>query len=101
MTVGFDFYDGHDLYISRDTGGLETIKRDLRERMKNAQASGIARLSQELPAQDSIQLIASSFMRTSRPEVVRDELRIVVAPSTYEQANRLEIQVFLISLRPS
>lgn len=32
----FDFYDAHDLYISRDTSKPETIKRNLRERMKNA-----------------------------------------------------------------
>lgn len=34
--VGFDFYDAHDLFISRDTSKPETIKRNLRERMKNA-----------------------------------------------------------------
>lgn len=34
--IEFDFYDAHDLYISRDTSQPETIKRNLRERMKNA-----------------------------------------------------------------
>jgi hypothetical protein len=34
--IDFDFYDAHDLYISRDTGKPETIKSNLRERMKNA-----------------------------------------------------------------
>lgn len=34
--IDFDFYDAHDLYISRDTSQPETIKRNLRERMKNA-----------------------------------------------------------------
>jgi hypothetical protein len=34
--IDFDFYDAHDLYISRDTSSPETIKRNLRERMKNA-----------------------------------------------------------------
>lgn len=34
--IDFDFYDAHDLYISRDTSRPETIKRNLRERMKNA-----------------------------------------------------------------
>lgn len=34
--IDFDFYDAHDLYISRDTSRAETIKRNLRERMKNA-----------------------------------------------------------------
>ncbi|MER5644708.1 TIR domain-containing protein [Streptosporangium sp. NPDC002524] len=34
--IDFNFYDAHDLYISRDTSSRETIKRNLRERMKNA-----------------------------------------------------------------
>ncbi|WP_280410272.1 TIR domain-containing protein [Nocardia brasiliensis] len=34
--IDFDFYDAHDLYISKDTSKPETIKRNLRERMKNA-----------------------------------------------------------------
>jgi hypothetical protein len=34
--IDFSFYDAHDLYESRDTSKPETIKRNLRERMKNA-----------------------------------------------------------------
>ncbi len=34
--IDFDFYDAHDLYISRDTSKPETIKKNLQERMKNA-----------------------------------------------------------------
>lgn len=34
--IDFSFFDAHDLYISRDTSQPETIKRNLRERMKNA-----------------------------------------------------------------
>lgn len=34
--IEFDFFDAHDLYISRDTSKPETIKRNLRERLKNA-----------------------------------------------------------------
>lgn len=34
--IEFDFNDAHDLYVSRDTSTPETIKRNLRERMKNA-----------------------------------------------------------------
>lgn len=34
--IEFDFYDAHDLYVARDTSQPETIKRNLRERMKNA-----------------------------------------------------------------
>ncbi|REF03035.1 TIR domain-containing protein [Cupriavidus plantarum] len=34
--IDFNFFDAHDLYISRDTSMPETIKRNLRERMKNA-----------------------------------------------------------------
>lgn len=34
--IDFNFYNAHDLFISRDTSRPETIKRNLRERMKNA-----------------------------------------------------------------
>ncbi|WP_035214371.1 TIR domain-containing protein, partial [Achromobacter marplatensis] len=34
--IEFDFFDAHDLFISRDTSKPETIKRNLRERLKNA-----------------------------------------------------------------
>lgn len=34
--IDFNFYDAHDLHISRDTSQRETIKRNLRERLKNA-----------------------------------------------------------------
>ncbi|WP_432574263.1 TIR domain-containing protein [Kineococcus sp. SYSU DK005] len=33
--IEFKFHDAHDLYISLDTSKPETIKRNLRERMKN------------------------------------------------------------------
>lgn len=36
QNIEFNFYDAHDLYISRDTSKPETIKRNLRERLKNA-----------------------------------------------------------------
>jgi hypothetical protein len=34
--IDFNFFDAHDLYQARDTSQPETIKRNLRERMKNA-----------------------------------------------------------------
>ena len=34
--IDFDFFDAHDLHVSRDTSKPETIKRNLRERLKNA-----------------------------------------------------------------
>lgn len=34
--IPFDFFNAHDLSISRDTSQPETIKRNLRERLKNA-----------------------------------------------------------------
>lgn len=34
--IDFDFFDAHDLFISRDTSQRLTIKRNLRERMKSA-----------------------------------------------------------------
>ncbi|ORL74642.1 TIR domain-containing protein [Prescottella equi] len=34
--IDFNFYDAHDLFLSRDSSRPETIKRNLRDRMKNA-----------------------------------------------------------------
>ena len=34
--IDFDFFDAHDMYISRDSSKPETIRANLRERMKNA-----------------------------------------------------------------
>jgi hypothetical protein len=34
--IDFDFYDAHDLFEARDTSSPETIKKRLRERLKNA-----------------------------------------------------------------
>lgn len=34
--IDFDFFDAHDLFVSRDTSKPETIKRNLRERLKSA-----------------------------------------------------------------
>lgn len=62
---------------------------------------GQARLSQLLPAQDSIRFIALSFMLASRKEKICSELNIVVQPTDYEKLDRLEIQAFLRSLRAS
>lgn len=62
---------------------------------------GQARLSSVLPAQDSIRFIILSFMFASRKEKICDELRIVVRDRDYEKLDRLELQSFLSSLRPS
>ena len=62
---------------------------------------GQSRLSQILPAQDSIRFIAMSFILASRYEKVCGELRIVVTPQDYERLDRLEVQSFLSSLRAS
>jgi len=62
---------------------------------------GQSRLSQILPAQDSIRFIAMSFMLASRNEKICDELVIVARQIDYERLDRLEIQSFLKSLRPS
>lgn len=34
--IEFGFFDAHDLFVSRDSSTPETIKRNLRERLKNA-----------------------------------------------------------------
>jgi hypothetical protein len=62
---------------------------------------GQSRMAQVLPAQDSIRFIALSFMLASRTERICDELRIVVRAEDFHRLDRLEIQSFLSSLRPS
>ncbi|MFS2137781.1 macro domain-containing protein [Duganella sp. Dugasp56] len=62
---------------------------------------GQARLSSVMPAQDSIRFIALSFMMASRRERICDELRIIVRSDDYQKLDRLEIQSFISSLRPS
>lgn len=62
---------------------------------------GQARVSQVLPAQDSIRFIVLSFILASRREKISDELRVVVRPTDYEQLDRQELQAFLSSLRSS
>lgn len=62
---------------------------------------GQARLSSILPAQDSIRFIALSFMMASRRERICEELRIIVREDDYKKLDRLEIQSFISSLRPS
>lgn len=34
--IDFSFFDAHDIFVSRDSSSAETIKRNLRERLKNA-----------------------------------------------------------------
>lgn len=62
---------------------------------------GQSRLSQVIPAQDSIRFIILSFMFASRTKKVCDQLRIVVRSSDFDRLDRLELQAFLSSLRPS
>jgi Domain of unknown function (DUF6430) len=62
---------------------------------------GQARLAQILPAQDSIRFIALSFVLASRSEKICDELTIVVQPAQFRELDRLELQAFFRSLRPS
>jgi Thoeris protein ThsA, Macro domain len=62
---------------------------------------GLARVAQILPAQDSIRFMVLSFLLASRAEKVCDELVIVVRPSEFRRLDRLELQAYLRSLRPS
>jgi hypothetical protein len=62
---------------------------------------GHARLSSVVPAQDAIRLMALSFMFASRGARICEELRIVVQKEDFQKLDRLELQAFLSSLRPS
>ncbi|SHQ43783.1 macro domain-containing protein [Mycobacteroides abscessus] len=62
---------------------------------------GMSRLSQIVPNQDSLRFTILSFMFASRKNKVCDELRIVMRPQDYDKLDRLELQAFLTSLKPS
>lgn len=62
---------------------------------------GMSRMSNIVPTQDSIRFTILSFMFASRTNKICDELRIVLRPQDYERLDRLELQAFLTSLKPS
>jgi hypothetical protein len=62
---------------------------------------GQSRISQEFPAQDSIRVIALSYMFASRHLKVNEGLNIVVRPEDVQNLDMLELQAFLKSLRLS
>jgi hypothetical protein len=84
---------------------LENLWREVRARANGDPVAmpvvggGLARLSQVLPAQDSIRFIAMSFMFASRHTRVCDRLDIVVRPQDVERLDMLELQAFLKSLQ--
>lgn len=59
---------------------------------------GQSRLSQVLPAQDSIRLTALSFLLASREEKVCDRLDIIIRPQDVPELDMPELQAFLSSL---
>ena len=62
---------------------------------------GMSRMSSVVPTQDSLRFTILSFMFASRQKKVCDELRIVLQPADYDKTDRLELQAFLTSLKPS
>ena len=62
---------------------------------------GQARMAQILPAQDSVRLIAFSFILASRVERVCERLDIVIKKEAVPQIDMLEIRSFLAWLRRS
>ncbi|MFC9771098.1 MULTISPECIES: macro domain-containing protein [unclassified Pseudarthrobacter] len=86
---------------------LENLWDEVRKHANGGEVSipviggGQARISQQLPAQDSIRFIAMSFILASRKEKVCDKLNIVVRPQDAPSIDMLEIQAFLKSLRMS
>lgn len=62
---------------------------------------GMSRMSSIVPTQDSLRFTILSFMFASRRQRVCGELCIVLRPADYEKLDRLELQAFLTSLKPS
>lgn len=62
---------------------------------------GLSRMSSIVPTLDSLRFTVLSFIFASRQQPVCEELRIVLRPEDYERLDRLELQEFLTSLKPS
>jgi hypothetical protein len=73
--IDFNFYDAHDLYISRDTSKPETIKKNLRLRLSNAkQVVLLGSKNAKRKGDDGVSFLAHEIA------VIKDlELPIVVA----------------------
>lgn len=73
--IDFNFYDAHDLYISRDTSKPETIKKNLRSRLGNAkQVVLLGSKDAKRKGDDGVSFLAHEI------EVIKElELPIVVA----------------------
>lgn len=63
--------------------------------------TGLSRMSNLLSTQDALRFAILSFMFASRENPVCSELRIILPRDTYEKLDRLELQAFLTSLKPS
>jgi hypothetical protein len=73
--IDFNFYDAHDLYVARDTSKPETIKRNLRERLKNAkQAVLLGSSNAKKKGGDG-----SSFLAYEVDVIIEFDLPVVVA----------------------
>ena len=73
--IDFNFYDAHDLYVARDTSKPETIKRNLRERLKNAkQAVLLGSKNAKRKGGDG-----SSFLAHEVDVIIEFDLPVVVA----------------------
>ncbi|MDC8747001.1 TIR domain-containing protein [Xanthomonas cerealis pv. cerealis] len=73
--IDFNFYDAHDLFEARDTSKPETIKRNLRERLKNAkQVVLLGSLHAKRKGGDGVSFLAHEV------EVIKEfDLPVVVA----------------------
>ena len=99
--IDFDFFDAHDLIISRDTSKPETIKKNLRERLKNAkQVVLLGSREGKKKGDDGVSFLAHEI------EVIKEfKLPIVVAnldgdrtvDKTYIPNSVLDIQYYTVS----
>lgn len=62
---------------------------------------GMSRMSNIVPTPDSLRFTILSFIFASRQRRVCEELCIVLQPADYDKLDRLELQAFLTSLKPS
>ena len=73
--IAFDFFDAHDLFKSRDTSKRETIRANLRERMKNAKQVVLIGTSTAKKKGDD----GYSFLWSEVQNIIEFNLPVVVA----------------------
>lgn len=90
--IDFNFFDAHSLFISNDSSKPETIKRNLRERMKNAkQVVFLSSASSKSKGDDGVSFLAHELK-------VINEFNLPVVIANLSQSRKVEHNLIPIPL---